>query len=175
MHAIQSYFQYRPGTLGRARVHGEARARPILQPDGPQRPCRGRLQDIERFASLTTARFSGLYGVWYPHGEDDATFVRALLNQCRATVLSMRAIRAVNPAAMLVQTDDLSKAYGTDEMAGLVEFSNQRRWLSWDLLCGMVGPEHALFGYLCQAGATPAELQWFVDNRCPPDVVGVNY
>src|SRR5215213_905302 len=26
---------------------------------------------------LTTARFSGLYGHWYPHGDDDATFVRA--------------------------------------------------------------------------------------------------
>src|SRR3954463_15166732 len=35
---------------------------------------------------LTTARFSGLYGHWYPHGTDDATFVRCLLVQCRAIV-----------------------------------------------------------------------------------------
>ena len=46
---------------------------------------------------LTTARFSGLYGLWYPHARDDRTFVRALLNQCRAIVLSMRAIRARQP------------------------------------------------------------------------------
>jgi dTDP-4-dehydrorhamnose reductase len=124
---------------------------------------------------LTTARFSGLYGVWYPHGEDDTVFVRALLNQCRATVLSMRAIRAINPAAKLVQTDDLSKAYGTPEMAEQVAFSNERRWLSWDLLCGMVGPQHALWDYLLGAGATADELLWFGDDPCPPDVIGVNY
>src|SRR5436190_7451368 len=34
---------------------------------------------------LTTARFSALYGVWYPHAHDDAAFLRATLNQVRAT------------------------------------------------------------------------------------------
>lgn len=29
---------------------------------------------------LTTAHFSDLYGVWYLHGRDDATFITALLN-----------------------------------------------------------------------------------------------
>ncbi len=42
---------------------------------------------------LTTARFAGLYGHWYPHGRDDRTFVRCLLTQCRAVVLAMRAVR----------------------------------------------------------------------------------
>jgi dTDP-4-dehydrorhamnose reductase len=56
---------------------------------------------------LTTARFSGLYGHWYPHGRDDLTFMRALLTQCRAVALSMAAIRKVNPKAQLIQTEDL--------------------------------------------------------------------
>ncbi len=60
---------------------------------------------------LTTARFSGLYGHWYPHGQDDRTFVRALLNQCRGTVLAMRAIRSVNSGAVLIQTDDLGARF----------------------------------------------------------------
>jgi dTDP-4-dehydrorhamnose reductase len=124
---------------------------------------------------LTTARFSGLSGVWYPHGSSEETFVRALLNQCRAVVLSMRAIRAVNPDAKLVQTDDLSKTYGTPEMAALADFYNERRWLAWDLLCGMVDRQHALWGYLRESGASESELLWFVDNRCPPDIIGVNY
>ena len=42
---------------------------------------------------LTTARFSGLYGHWYPHGKSETLFIRALLQQCRATVMAMRAIR----------------------------------------------------------------------------------
>lgn len=123
----------------------------------------------------TTARFAGLYGVWYPHGRDDRTFIRALLNQCRAVVLSMRAIRAVNPDAKLVQTDDLGKTYSTPELAHVAEFYNERRWLAWDLLCGMVGPEHALWGYLLDTGIAQDEFLWFRDNPCPPDIIGVNY
>ncbi|WP_312485767.1 family 1 glycosylhydrolase [Massilia timonae] len=123
----------------------------------------------------TTARFSGLAGVWYPHGGDEATFIRALLVQCRATVLSMRAIRAVNPQAKLVQTDDLSKTYGTPEMEEITSFFNERRWLAWDLLCGMIDENHKLWSYLLDSGAGEEELRWFRDNPCPPDVVGVNY
>lgn len=124
---------------------------------------------------LTTARFAGLYGVWYPHGRDEASFIHALLNQCRAVVLSMRAIREVNPNAKLLQTDDLGKSYGTPEMAGLVDFYNARRWLSWDLLCGKVDPAHPLWTYLLACGIDASEFLWFRNNPCPPDLIGVNY
>ena len=124
---------------------------------------------------LTTARFSGLAGVWYPHGSDESTFVRALINECRATVLAMRAIREVNPDAKLVATDDLSKTYGTPEMQEVVSFFNDRRWLGWDLMCGKVDQHHALWDYLLESNATEEELLWFRDNPCPPDIIGVNY
>lgn len=123
----------------------------------------------------TTARFAGLYGVWYPHEQSDSGFVRALLNQCRAVVLSMHAIRAVNPAAKLVQTDDLGKTYSTPPLAAKARFYNQRRWLPWDLLCGMVDPGHALWTYLTDSGASREELDWFCQHPCPPDIIGVNY
>jgi len=124
---------------------------------------------------LTTARFSGLYGVWYPHGRDERSFIQALLNQCRAVVLSMRAIREVNPDAKLVQTDDLGKTYSTSEMSGLAAFYNERRWLGWDLLCGKVDEAHPLWDYLLETGIEASQFLWFRDNRCPPDVIGVNY
>ncbi|SNT32211.1 dTDP-4-dehydrorhamnose reductase [Noviherbaspirillum humi] len=124
---------------------------------------------------LTTARFSGLYGVWYPHGHDERTFIQALLTQCKAVVLSMRAIRAVNPEAKLVQTDDLGKTYSTPEMAELANFYNDRRWLSWDLLCGKVGPEHPMWRYLLDTGIPEQDFLWFRDNACPPDIIGANY
>src|SRR3546814_8465853 len=44
---------------------------------------------------LTTARFSALYGHWYPHRKDPISFSRALMNQCLGTLRGMRAIRAV--------------------------------------------------------------------------------
>ncbi len=39
---------------------------------------------------LTTARFSGLYGVWFPHGTVPRVFARALVVQCRAVQLDFR-------------------------------------------------------------------------------------
>ena len=125
---------------------------------------------------LTTARFSGLYGHWYPHGRDDETFARCLLTQCRATVLAMRAIREVNPHARLVQTEDLGKTWSTPALAYQAEFENERRFLSFDLLCGELAPHKLLRHWLLRdAGVSVDELEWFVDNPCPPDVLGVNH
>jgi dTDP-4-dehydrorhamnose reductase len=124
---------------------------------------------------LTTARFSGLYGYWYPHGRDVATFARALVVECRAVALAMVAIRAVNPAARLIQTDDLGKTHSTPLLAYQAAYENERRWLSWDLLCGRVDRHHALWPGLRQAGVGEAELAWFQEQSCPPDVIGINH
>lgn len=125
---------------------------------------------------LTTARFSGLYGVWYPHGRDEHTLWQCLSNECRGTVLAMHAIREVNPRAKLVQTDDLGKVYSTRLLAYQAEFSNEARWLGWDLLCGRVDEAHPLWHWLTTVcGASPDEILWFRDNPCPPDILGVNY
>ena len=62
---------------------------------------------------LTTARFSALYGHWYPHLRDDRAFVQALLQQCRGIVLAMRAIRQEIPHAQLVMTEDLGCTFAS--------------------------------------------------------------
>lgn len=125
---------------------------------------------------LTTARFSGLYGLWYPHGRDPATFKDCLFNECRGVVMAMRAIREVNPHAKLVQTDDLGKTYSTPLLAYQAEFNNELRWLAWDLLCGMVDERHFMWEWLIEhCAATPDEILWFKANPCPPDIIGVNH
>lgn len=125
---------------------------------------------------LTTARFSGLYGHWYPHGRDPRSFARALLHQCRGVVLAMDRIREVNPDARLVQTEDLGKVFSTRLLAYQAKFENERRWLTFDLLCGRVGPDHSMWDYLRrEAAVTDEELRFFADNPCPPDVLGINY
>lgn len=123
---------------------------------------------------LTTARFSALYGLWYPHRRDDASFVRALLTQVRAIAAAMRAVRAHVPDARLVQTEDLGHTQGTPPLAEQVAFDNERRWLGIDLLCGRVRPGHALYGWLLGAGADRDELARLADDPTPPDVVGIN-
>jgi dTDP-4-dehydrorhamnose reductase len=124
---------------------------------------------------LTTARFAGLYGHWYPHGREDRVFVRCLLTQCRATVLAMQAIREVTPGARLVFTEDLGLTQSTPILRYQAEFENLRRWLSLDLVCGRVDPGHPLRGWLVSAGVTEAELDWFRAHPCPPDLIGCNY
>jgi dTDP-4-dehydrorhamnose reductase len=123
---------------------------------------------------LTTARFSGLYGLWYPHGRSVRSFVRTLVNQLRGVVLAMREIRAVNPHARLVQTEDLGFTASTRCLRYQAQFENERRWLTFDLLCGRVDPRHPLWGYLRSGGAEPEELDWFAEHACQPDIVGIN-
>ena len=124
---------------------------------------------------LTTARFCGLYGVWYPHGHDDYTFHKVLLSECKATVLAMQAIREVNPAAQLVQTDDLGKIHSTPALVYQADFENRRRWLSFDLLCGKVVPGHFFWDYIINSGIPQQELEFFIDHNCPPDIMGINH
>lgn len=124
---------------------------------------------------LTTARFSGMYGYWYPHGTGDAGFCRALLNQCRGISLAMQAIREVNPQAQLIQTEDLGVTFSTPELAYQAEYENNRRWLSLDLLCGSVDRDHPLYDYFTWLGFAESEVDWFLDNPCPPDVMGANF
>lgn len=124
---------------------------------------------------LTTARFSGLYGFWYPHHKNAYSFAVMLLNQLKATVLAMQAIRRINPAAKLIQTDDLTKIHSTYLLSYQADFENERRWLTYDLLCGRVTKDHALWAYFMSLGIKEPQLAFFTDNPCAPDIIGLNY
>jgi dTDP-4-dehydrorhamnose reductase len=124
---------------------------------------------------LTTARFSGLYGHWYPHSHSDRDYVRALLNQARGIVLGMRAIRDITPGARLVQTEDCGSTFGTDPTAPQIAHERERRWLTWDLLTGRVDDRHPLHAFLVGAGMTRDDQRFFVKAACPPDILGLNY
>ncbi len=124
---------------------------------------------------LTTARFSALYGLWFPHRRDNRSMVRALLHQVQGTAQAMAAIREVNPQARLVQTEDLGLATAaTPAMQAQADFENLRRWLSLDLLAGRVDRSHGLWSWLCRHGAQEGELMALVDTPCAPDIVGLN-
>lgn len=124
---------------------------------------------------LTTARFAGLYGHWYPHGRDYRTFLRALVNECRGTLEAMRAIRARVPGAQLIQTEDLGKTFSTVPLRYQADHENERRWLSLDLLCGMVDADHPWHRILRKAGIDDAELEAFASGEARPDIIGINH
>jgi dTDP-4-dehydrorhamnose reductase len=124
---------------------------------------------------LTTARFSCLYGHWYPHRRNMRSFLRATVNQCKAVVLAMRAIRLLRPDAQLIQTEDLGKVFSTPALSYQAEFENERRWLSLDLLSGRVDREHPWHETLLANGIEDRELGLFLEWTCAPDFIGINH
>ena len=124
---------------------------------------------------LTTARFATLYGHWYPHARDPRAFAAAMVGQCRAVALAMRAIREVTPQARLIQTEDLGKTHSTRPIAYQAKFENERRWLTFDLLLGRVVAGHPLAGFLRWAGVPREMLATLAAEPCPPDVIGINH
>lgn len=124
---------------------------------------------------LTTARFSGLYGHWYPHLEEEAACLRMLVNQCRGVLLSMRAIRGEIPGAELVQTDDLGRTFATPPLTERAALYNERRWLSFDLLAGRVDRSHPWWPRLEAAGVPAAHLDDFLAGDLGPFTIGINH
>ena len=123
---------------------------------------------------LTTARFSALYGHWYPHHRCERSFWLALVNQVDGVRLAMRAIRRVVPDARLIQTEDLGRTYASATMRDQAGFDNTRRWMTWDLLGGRVVRSHPLWARLVGFGLEE-RLAALADDPCPPSVVGVNH
>jgi dTDP-4-dehydrorhamnose reductase len=157
----------------------------LLDPEFPAKFARYALAVARRYPwivgyvpvnePLTTARFSGLYGHWFPHEKDNSAFLRALLNQVEGVGLAMAAIRSVQPAAELVQTEDLGKSFGTELLRYQCDFENERRWITFDLLLGKVKQSHPLWNFLIEAGGDRTQLERISDHPCAPDILGVNY
>lgn len=124
---------------------------------------------------LTTARFSGLYGHWFPHAREPLAFCQALFHQVRGVAKAMRAVREVNPAAKLIQTEDLGITFSTPALGYQAEFENERRWLPFDLLVGSLDPAGRVWDYLRWAGISEDELLETLAHPCPPDVIGINH
>ncbi|MFT3867187.1 MAG: family 1 glycosylhydrolase [Nibricoccus sp.] len=124
---------------------------------------------------LTTARFSGMYGLWHPLRCDLPSFARILLNQCKAIRAAMAAIREINPTAQLIQTEDVGKTHSTPLLAYQADLENERRWLSFDFLCGRLRAGSPMFEHLLNAGLEYEELESFAENPCRPDLIGMNH
>lgn len=158
----------------------------LIDPDFPKKfeefanAVSERYKELQYFTPinepLTTARFSALYGYWYPHSKDDKLFAKTLIHQCHGTVLAMKAIRKNIPSAKLVQTEDLGKTYSTPQLSYQADFENERRWASIDLLCGKLTDSKPFYHYLVKnAGINPKELEYFLLNQCTPDILGINH
>ncbi len=124
---------------------------------------------------FTTARLCALYGLWHPFTRDEATCFRVTVNECIGVAKAMRAIRKINPAAKLVQTEDFGRIYATARLKYQADYENERRWLSIDLLTGRVKPGHRLYRRLLASGISAEQLEELAAAPCPPDIIGIDY
>jgi dTDP-4-dehydrorhamnose reductase len=124
---------------------------------------------------LTTARFSALYGHWYPHRKSPHDFAHALLNQCIATRSAFMAMKRHNPSIKLVQTEDLGRVSSTPRLSYQADFENERRWLTFDLLCGQIDENHAMWPHLALDDSLISKLASLAEHPCPPSIIGINY
>ena len=125
---------------------------------------------------LTTARFSALYGYWFPGCSDDASFGRFIAHEALAMLLAMEAIAEVNPSARFVVTEDLQSFTALDRsVERYVEHKRERMYLSLELVMGRVRPGHALYRYLTESCGIGPLLERIARHARPPDLVGWNY
>ena len=124
---------------------------------------------------LTTARFSGMYGVWHPHARSDAIFARLLLAQCVAIRAAMEAIRSVRDDARFIVNEDVGRTFASPALTSTADYANERRWLSWDLLSGLVDEHHPMWSLLASSAAAQRDLMTLLERPSPPDVLGIDH
>ena len=124
---------------------------------------------------LTTARFSHLYGHWYPHKHRMSATLQALVTECDGIAAAMRTIRAVNPASQLLVTEDFGRVFSTSALDYQAVHENERRWLSIDLLAGRIRDGHPFFHWMQHDGVSLERLTAFHDGVATPDLIGVDH
>lgn len=126
---------------------------------------------------LTTARFSTLYGYWFPNLRDDAAFGCAITNEALAIQLAMERIRRVNPGALLMITEDLQSFTAGDRAEEpFAEFLRERAYLAVELVMGRVRKGHALWTYLTGPAQVPVRrLREIAARATFPETIGWNW
>ncbi|MER3464836.1 MAG: glycoside hydrolase family 1 [Chitinophagaceae bacterium] len=112
-----------------------------------------------------TATFSGLYGWWNESLKTDKGFVTALMHICKANVLAMQEILAIQPDATFIQSESSEYFHASrPEAQKFANFYNERRFLSLDLTYGYPLTAN-MYEYLLDNGMTRADYHWFQENQ----------
>jgi beta-glucosidase len=123
-----------------------------------------------------TIAFTGQHGIWPPylHGDDGA--VKILRALTRGIALSIAAIRAEDPRAVIVGVEAAGEVVpATPALADLAGLATARTFLATDLVTGRVAAGHLLLPWLCEHGMPEAELAWHCEHPAEMDIIGVNY
>jgi hypothetical protein len=99
-----------------------------------------------------------------------------MLQLAKGIVESAAITKELDPQAILVHVEatGLSKA-AREDLEVLAIDHNHRGYLCYDLVTGLVGPEHPLYFWLISNGASPDELSEITRKKIQLDVMGMNF
>jgi beta-glucosidase/6-phospho-beta-glucosidase/beta-galactosidase len=122
-----------------------------------------------------TAWYCGRLGWWPPHRRGWRGFVAVMLAACRGIVETVRALRAVEPDALIAHVD-ATDLYVVESAAFAAEAAHRQEivFLALDLVSGRVGPGHPLWDWLLRHGAAEGELGQFMERPIDLPLVGIN-
>jgi beta-glucosidase/6-phospho-beta-glucosidase/beta-galactosidase len=125
---------------------------------------------------LVNAELCGRRGAWPPYLRGPRGYVRVLMQLVRGIRATAAAIRAVDPAAVLVDVDAAAIVRAAVPDLEAVAYEGRlHNFLPYDLVLGRVTPTHPLYAGLVAQGVTPRELARWADNPVPLDVMGLNF
>ena len=127
-----------------------------------------------------TARMSALDGAWNEQLTSERAFVTAAANVAKASALAARAILAVQPQALFVNSESgefFQACCPDEEIVRAADFENERRFVPLDLLYG-VAPAERMRLHMLANGMTAGDYEWFM--RAGPDIaarsiLGIDY
>jgi beta-glucosidase len=123
-----------------------------------------------------TVAFTGVHGIWPPYLRGNDGAVKILRSLARGIVLTIAAIRAEDPRAVIVSVDAAGEAVPVaPQFEEIATLTTARTFIATDLVRGLVDSEHLLYRWLLQYGMTDRDLAWHAEHAAQIDIVGVNY
>ena len=125
-----------------------------------------------------TSRMSALEGVWNEQRRDEASFVTAVRNVAKASMLMAQAISNASPSAVFINSEssEFYQACCPDkDIQRIADFENQRRFIALDLIFGR--PLRSdIEDYIFDHGFPRGEYEWFMNQGAHArSVLGVDY
>jgi len=69
----------------------------------------------------------------------------------------------------------MGKVFSLPYLQHQADYENERRWLSFDLLCGRIDARHSWYRAFIDAGIDWRQMAFFIEQPCMPDIVGINH
>jgi beta-glucosidase len=125
---------------------------------------------------IVNALMCGMRGLWPPYLRAERGFLAVGVALAQGIVQTVRSIRAVDPAAVMVHVEaaGLTRA-ARAELEPLAAEQRRRGFLFYDLITGRVEPSHPLFSWLLTNGVSYTALEQLQTQAIELDVMGLNF